>query len=389
MTRFAITCILFLAYLPTPAVGEPYFPDRHKWQAVAPPEAGFDENALQEAVEFARAAAVTEPSSLRQAITDSFAPREPDFRILGPTKPRDSASGIILRDGRIVAEWGDVHRVDMTFSAVKSYLATVAGIALRDGLIESIDERAAEYVHDGKFDSEHNALITWRHLLNQTSDWSGTLWDVPDWADRPEGNDREQWPNRKMREPGTYFKYNDVRINLLAYSLLQVHRQPLPVVLKQEIMDPIDASSTWRWHGYENSWVVLDGLRMQSVSGGGHFGGGMFISARDHARFGLLMENRGVWKDRRLLPDAWFDMIRKPAAAKPDYGLLWWLNTDRKAVPAAPASAYWAAGFGGNYVYIDECNDLVVVLRWVPDLAGVVEKVLGAMDNANACGEAA
>jgi len=389
MTRFAITCILFLAYLPTPAVGEPYFPDRHKWQAVAPPEAGFDENALQEAVEFARAAAVTEPSSLRQAITDSFAPREPDFRILGPTKPRDSASGIILRDGRIVAEWGDVHRVDMTFSAVKSYLATVAGIALRDGLIESIDERAAEYVHDGKFDSEHNALITWRHLLNQTSDWSGTLWDVPDWADRPEGNDREQWPNRKMREPGTYFKYNDVRINLLAYSLLQVHRQPLPVVLKQEIMDPIDASSTWRWHGYENSWVVLDGLRMQSVSGGGHFGGGMFISARDHARFGLLMENRGVWKDRRLLPDAWFDMIRKPAAAKPDYGLLWWLNTDREAVPAAPASAYWAAGFGGNYVYIDECNDLVVVLRWVPDLAGVVEKVLGAMDNANACGEAA
>ncbi len=389
MTRLAITCILFLAYLPTPAVGEPYFPDRHKWQAVAPPEAGFDENALQEAVEFARAAAVTEPSSLRQAITDSFAPREPDFRILGPTKPRDSASGIILRDGRIVAEWGDVHRVDMTFSAVKSYLATVAGIALRDGLIESIDERAAEYVHDGKFDSEHNALITWRHLLNQTSDWSGTLWDVPDWADRPEGNDREQWPNRKMREPGTYFKYNDVRINLLAYSLLQVHRQPLPVVLKQEIMDPIDASSTWRWHGYENSWVVLDGLRMQSVSGGGHFGGGMFISARDHARFGLLMENRGVWKDRRLLPDAWFDMIRKPAAAKPDYGLLWWLNTDREAVPAAPASAYWAAGFGGNYVYIDECNDLVVVLRWVPDLAGVVEKVLGAMDNANACGEAA
>src|SRR6056297_1108884 len=389
MTRFAITCILFLAYLPTPAVGEPYFPDRHKWQAVAPPEAGFDENALQEAVEFARAAAVTEPSSLRQAITDSFAPREPDFRILGPTKPRDNGAGIILRGGRIVAEWGDVQRVDMTFSAVKSYLATVAGIALRDGLIESIDERTAEYVHDGKFDSEHNAPITWRHLLNQTSDWSGTLWGIPDWADRPEGDDRDQWPKREMHAPGTHFKYNDVRINLLAYSLLQVHREPLPIVLKREIMDPIGASTTWRWHGYENSWVELDGLRMQSVSGGGHFGGGMFISARDHARFGLLMENRGLWNDRRLLPDAWFDMIREPATARPDYGLLWWLNTDREAVPAAPESAYWAAGFGGNYIYVDECNDLVVVLRWVPDLAGVIEKVLGAMENASACEGAA
>lgn len=384
----AISAFLVLM-IPTLALAQPYFPESHRWETMAPPNAGFDADALQDAVAYAREAAVTEPSSLYQAITESFAPREPDFRILGPTKPREGDSGIILRGGRIVAEWGDVHRVDMTFSTVKSYLATVAGLALRDGLIDSLDDRAGEYVRDGKFEGEHNAPITWRHLLNQTSDWSGTLWGTPDWADRPEGDDREKWPDRAMHQPGTHFKYNDVRINLLAYSLLQVHREPLPVVLKREIMDPIGASTTWRWHGYENSWVVLDGMRMQSVSGGGHFGGGMFISARDHARFGLLMERRGVWKDRRLLPEAWFDMIREPASSRTDYGLLWWLNSARKAVPAAPESAYWAAGFGGNYIYVDECNDLVVVLRWIPDLSGVIEKVLGAMDDANACKEAA
>lgn len=391
MTRFFVTCLVLQLFLSAPTLAQPrpYFPDRHQWETVAPEDAGFDAQVLQDAIDFARSAAVTEPTSMYQAITESFAPREPDFRILGPTRPRRGDSGIILRGGRIVSEWGNVHRVDMTFSAVKSYLATVAGIAVRDDLIDSIDDRAAEYVRDGTFEGEHNSPITWRHLLNQTSDWSGTLWDVPDWADRPEGEDREQWPNRRMHEPGTYFKYNDVRINLLAYGLLQVLREPLPVVLRREIMDPIGASTTWRWYGYENSWVMLDGLKMQSVSGGGHFGGGMFISARDHARFGLLMENRGVWKQRRLLPDEWFDMIRKPASAKSDYGLLWWLNTNREAVPAAPESAYWAAGFGGNYVYIDECNDLVVVLRWVPDLAGVIEKVLGAMENANACEAAA
>jgi len=397
MTRFSLipaflaSLCLSLASLLAPARAEaqPYFPERHQWDTATASQAGFDAERLEAAVEFARSAAVTEPTDLHQVITDSFAPREPNFRILGPTKPREDDSGIILKNGRIVAEWGDVHRVDMTFSAVKSYLATVAGLALRDGLIQNIDERAAEYVRDGKFDSEHNAPITWRHLLNQTSDWSGTLWDVPDWADRPEGDDPEQWPNREMHEPGSHFKYNDVRINLLAYSLLQVHREPLPEVLKREIMDPIGASATWRWHGYENSWVVLDGQRMQSVSGGGHFGGGMFISARDHARFGVLMENRGVWDGQRLLPDAWFDMIRQPTEARPDYGLLWWLNTDRETIPAAPETAYWAAGFGGNYVYIDECNDLVVVLRWVPELAEVIEKVLGAMDEANACAEAA
>ena len=376
---------LLLLFLPALLAAQSYFPERHQWDTVPPSEAGFDSGKLQAAVDFARDAAITEPADLHQVITDSFAPREPDFRILGPTKPREGDSGIIVKDGRIVAEWGDVHRVDMTFSAVKSYLATTWAIAWRDGRIESLDDRVSEYVRDGKFDSEHNAPISWRHLLNQTSDWAGTLWDTPDWADRPEGDDPEAWPNRELHEPGTHFKYNDVRVNLAAYSVLQVLREPLPVVLEREIMDPIGASTTWRWHGYENSWVVLDSQRMQSVSGGGHFGGGMFISARDHARFGLLMENRGVWNGRRLLPDEWVDMLREPTSARPDYGLMWWLNTDRERVPAAPESAYWAAGFGGNYVYVDECNDLVVVLRWVPDLAGVIEKILGAMDHPNAC----
>lgn len=50
-------------------------------------------------------------------------------------------------------------------------------------------------------------------------------------------------------------------------------------------MKPIGASHTWHWTGYRNSWIVLDGKLVQSVSGGGHFGGGMFISAMDMARF--------------------------------------------------------------------------------------------------------
>ncbi|MBS3747968.1 MAG: hypothetical protein KGY49_13085, partial [Wenzhouxiangellaceae bacterium] len=127
MVRLALALLL----LPALAMAQPYFPDRHRWNGVDPAEAGFDPEKLEAAIAFARGAAVTEPADLHQVITDSFAPREPNFRILGPTRPRAGDSGIVLKDGRIVAEWGDVHRVDMTFSAVKSYLATVAGLALR------------------------------------------------------------------------------------------------------------------------------------------------------------------------------------------------------------------------------------------------------------------
>jgi CubicO group peptidase (beta-lactamase class C family) len=361
-----------------PAADGAYFPDRFQWQQVDAETAGFDPEALDAAIAWARRQAETEPADLHQLLLDTYTGREPDYRVLGPTRPRASDSGLILSGGRIVAEWGEVERVDMTFSVVKSYLATLVALALDRGLIESLHDPVAGYVTTGEFDSEHNRAITWHHLLQQTSDWSGTLFDIPDWADRPVGDDPAEWENRPMHEPGTHFKYNDVRVNLLAYSLLQVYRRPLPVVLRTAIMDPIGASRTWRWHGYRNSWVELDGLRMQSVSGGGHFGGGLFISTRDHARFGLLMLKRGVWDGERLIAERWFDVLREPTDARPDYGYMWWLNTDRERLPAAPENAYWAAGFGGNYIYVDECHDLVVVLRWIPALSGVIERILDA-----------
>ncbi|MCW8927105.1 MAG: beta-lactamase family protein [Xanthomonadales bacterium] len=363
--------------------GNEYYPPRGQWQHASADAVGMDAAKLAEAVVLAREKAVVEPGSLVQAITDAFAPREPDFRILGPTRPRQGSAGLIIRKGYIVAEWGDLERVDMTFSAVKSYLSTIMALALRDGLVDDIHAPVSRWVRDGKFASEHNSGITWHHLMNQTSDWQGTLWGVPDWADRPEGEDRSLWSNRELHEPGSYFKYNDVRINLAAYSLLQVWREPLPVVLKREVMDPIGASTTWRWYGYENSWVTLDGQKMQSVSGGGHFGGGLFISTLDHARMGLLFLRNGTWQGRQIIPADWIEAMRKPTPARPDYGYMWWLNTNQERIPEAPASAFWAAGFGGNFIYIDQLNDLLIVLRWVPALEEVVPAVMAAIISGN------
>jgi CubicO group peptidase (beta-lactamase class C family) len=369
----------------TLASSDSYYPPRGSWERQPPEANGFNADRLQAAIRLAQDKAVTEPKDLAKAIFDSFNPREPDFRIYGPTKPRENSAGLVIRHGYIVSEWGDVERVDMTFSVAKSYLSTVAALALRDGLITDLHKPVGELVRDGSFTSEHNRQISWHHLLQQTSDWSGTLWDVPDWADRPEGDDRTQWPHREMHQPGSYFKYNDVRVNLLAYSLMQVWREPLPVVLRREIMDPIGASSTWRWHGYENSWTTLDGQKMQSVSGGGggHFGGGIFINTLDHARFGLLFLRDGAWAGEPLLPADWTEKLRQPTSVKSDYGYMWWLNTGRERIPAAPENAFWASGFGGNYIYIDQQNDLLVVMRWVPDLPAVVTAILAAINTAD------
>src|SRR5204863_2040191 len=274
--------------------------------------------------------------------------REPFGYAIGPIKDRGDQTGIIIHKGYIVAEWGEPLRVDMTHSVTKSMLSSVIGVAFDRRMIKSLDDLVRDYVppiqlKDGGlvylFETPHNRTITWDQMLRQTSDWEGTLWGKPDWADRP-GDKKEDWLTRPRNKPGTVYKYNDVRVNALALAALQVWRRPLPQVLKEIIMDPIGASNTWRWFGYDNSWVVLDGELVQSVSGGGHWGGGMFINAYDMARFGYLFLHNGKWKDRSIVSERWIEMARKPGPANATYGFAnWYLNTDRKPVPTAPASA--------------------------------------------------
>jgi CubicO group peptidase (beta-lactamase class C family) len=342
-----------------------YFPDT-TWQVKTPAEMKMNKALLDSAVKFAQANENKFDKDMRIATLKAYA-NEPDFKIMGPTKERGGPAGLIIKNGYIVAQWGDINRVDMTNSVTKSFLSTIAGLAIDVRLIKNVTDKVNSYVWDGTYTGEHNSKITWDNLLTQTSDWSGTLFDLPDWADRPpkEGN-IDDWKNRKLNEPGTFFKYNDVRVNVLAYSLLQVWRKPLPMVLKEKIMDSIGASTTWRWFGYDNSFVNIDGIMMQSVSGGGHHGGGLFISTLDQARFGLLFLRNGKWKSQQLISEKWVKAVHQPSSSFKDYGYMWWMNTSKRWKDVS-SEIYYANGAGGNYIVIDNEHDLVVVTRWIDD----------------------
>jgi CubicO group peptidase (beta-lactamase class C family) len=360
-----------------------YYPERFDWQKQTPEQANMDAARLDAAIKLAVASESPGSKDLAVSLATSFG-REPFDTPIGPIQPRGSLNGIVIRNGSIVAEWGETTRVDMTFSVTKSFLSTVVGLLWQKGLIRDVTDPVRGYMPTTElFDGPHNSMITWEHLLRQTSDWQGTLWGKPDWADRPEGQTPADWPNRKLSEPGTRYKYNDVRVNLLALAALHVVRRPLPEVLREDVMEPIGASSTWRWHGYENSWIDLDGRKIQSMTGGGHWGGGMFISARDMARFGYLFLRNGKWRDRQIVSQKWIDMARSPGPANPNYGYMnWFLNSGPKPeFSNAPASAVTFQGNGSNIIYIDWQNDLVVVVRWIRQAAfnDFIGGVLGAL----------
>ncbi len=362
--------LLLLVLLPSTsskAQGEYYLPDRNAvWTTRSPEKMNMDATAVNDAVKFAMNNEYSGSRDLRIAILKGFE-REPFHEILGPTKKRGGPAGMILKNGYLVTSWGDIGRVDMTFSVTKSFLSTVAGLADDRQLIASTSDKVDTYIWDGTFGGEHNAKITWEHLLQQTSDWSGELWGGLDWADRPprEG-DLDDWKFRKLNEPGTVMEYNDVRVNLLAYCLTHVWRKALPAVLKEEVMDPVGASSTWRWFGYENAWTEVDGVEVKSVTGGGHSGGGIFINTLDMARFGLLFLNKGKWGKDQVISEAWIQKATTPSTPNPNYGYLWWINTkgDRHW-EGWSEDLFYAAGFGGNFIVVDREHDLVVVTRWL------------------------
>jgi CubicO group peptidase (beta-lactamase class C family) len=388
------------------AAAAPYVPPAGAWERRSPSAMGMDSVKLADAIAYAIEKESKTPRDLELNHYQTFG-REPFGAAIGPLAPRGGATGVILRKGYVVATWGDPNAVEITNSVTKSFLSTVVGLAFDAGRIRSVDDTVsqvmppilraypngtglgADWPGDAKwlrpFDSPHNKRLTWDHLLRQVSDWEGTLWGKPEWADRP-AQQVNTWTTRPRVEPGSAYEYNDTRVNVLALAALQVWREPLPDILRDKIMEPIGASNTWRWYGYDNSWIVLDGKMVQSVSGGGHWGGGMMINAWDMARFGLLTQRRGVWGGKQLLSDAWVTKALTPTPAQPTYGYMnWFVNTDRKYVPAAPPQAFVHVGAGNNIIYVDPVNDVVAVIRWIDTNAsvnGFVERLLAALPQA-------
>ena len=294
-------------------------------------------------------------------------------RLLGPVHPRGPVSGVIRWRGQTLAEWGEPDRADLTFSVAKTYLALLAGVAQMRGLLPSVDEPVLRTVTGAGFEAGANRDITWRHLLQQTSEWEGSCWGVPDQVDRyrhlpyqpPREASGRKGDARPLQAPGSFWEYNDVRINQLSLALLHRFRRPLPEVFEEAVLRPLGTSGNWRWQGYENSWVDIDGRRMQSVPGGTHWGGGVSISARDQALIGQLMLDEGRVGERVVVPADWIRAMREPCAIAPWYGFLIWLNGVNSVFPGASPASYFCIGAGASVVWVDPLRQLVAAVRWI------------------------
>jgi len=341
-------------------------------------------NAFSDAINFSQSHEVPwprDPHALPAAGQVPFGVHHTDpapYNVLrGPVHMRGGVSGVILQRGKEIAVWGEPDRADQTFSVAKTYLALLAGVASARGLLPDADEPVVVRVPDIGFDSEHNRLITWSHLLTQVSEWEGSCFGLPDTVDRYRTVSHDPRPPggvkgdaRPLQAPGTYWEYNDVRINQLALALLHSFKQPLPEVFLETILQPLGGGDGFRWEGYDDAWTeIIDNAgvkrKMQSVPGGTHWGGGVSISARDQARVGQLVLNGGRHSGEQVVPEAWVKHMTEPCPIAPFYGGLMWLNCAGTNFPGASKDASFMVGAGGHYTWIEPAYDAVIVVRWI------------------------
>src|SRR6476661_239158 len=231
-------CLIFVSTLvhAQGKKGKLYFPPSGSWEKRMPSDFGLRDSSIAGVKRIALAFETKNPRNMELSQAQSFG-KEPFGEGIGPFADRGAPTGLIIYKGYLIGSWGEPDRPDMTHSVTKSFISTVVGLAVDKGLIKSVQDTVAKYVPPIEiyqpgyltrspenmgtpellqpFSSPHNRKLNWDVMLRQTSDWEGTLWGKPDWADRPDP-DANKWLNRTRNEPGTVYEYNDVRVNALA-----------------------------------------------------------------------------------------------------------------------------------------------------------------------------
>jgi CubicO group peptidase (beta-lactamase class C family) len=267
-------------------------------------------------------------------------------------------SGMILRHGCLVLHWGDLRLLYDLKSSTKSFGAAAVGLALKDGRLKSLDDKARLYhpaLGQGK---EANAQPGWLdkmtlgHLLTHTA-----------------GFEKAGGSCRMLFEPGTKWAYSDSGPNWLAECLTLAYGKDLDAVMFERLFTPIGIKRTdltWRHNAYRLR--EINGLMRRE------FGAGIFANVDAMARFGYLFLRRGRWGEQQLLPEGFVDACGKtPEAlrgtpvvepelygrASDHYGYLWWNNADG-TLKHVPRDAHWAWGLGDSLIVVIPSLDLVV-----------------------------
>lgn len=243
------------------------------------------------------------------------------------------------------------------WSIIKSYVSALVGVVVRDGLIESLDDLITDYIPELKDSGYEGATI--KHALQMSS---GASWvetfdtpdsDVPDLRAcfQPSGSlDDLAIRRTRSHQPGQFNHYNSMDTHVLGMIVRKLVGRSLTDCLADEIWKPLGMEDDAFW--------VVDGQGVEFSSGG------LCATLRDHAKFGRLFLNDGVWGGRRILPAGWVNAsvsavephlvpgLRQASTSYWGYGYQWWIPDT--------TGRYMAVGAGNQFIYVNPKLNLII-----------------------------
>jgi CubicO group peptidase (beta-lactamase class C family) len=278
----------------------------------------------------------------------------------------DSYSIVVVRHGRLVAQWDTFNvlsptRFD-TWSCTKSFTSLAWGALLATEGSLSFDTRAYDLIGGHPVTDERKHVITIGQLLSMTSGIAGERFGVfgcptdvfhgPfEFAMGLAPNRFGQMVDRLATDPGEGWDYSDPGYAHLGLAFAAASGREMDEVLQERVLLPIGVESA--------SWDVQGGSGYIGPHTNAHTG--MHISAREFARVGHLMLHKGAWRGRQLLPASWVELVTRPSQSfNPSYGYGFWVNTERSYVAEAPPDLFAMAGYRSNRCYVVPSADLVV-----------------------------
>lgn len=266
-----------------------------------------------------------------------------------------TASVMIVVDGVVLYQWGDVAQKLLTHSARKSFLSALYGKYVGDGSIDLEKTLGELGIDDEPPLTEQEKRATIRDCLKARSCVFHT-------AEAETQGMHDLKPARDSLQPGTFWLYNNWDFNVLYTIFQRLTGKEMFDALKTDIADPIGMED----FAVSDKQVFTTGRSVHPAY--------MFtISARDMARFGLLFLRRGRWSGKQVVPEEWVEESTSYCSdatiyRRDGYGYMWWAAKDHNRYPhfqnaRLGEGTFSARGAGGQYIIVIPDHDMVFVHR--------------------------